>query len=204
MHAPLVCTCSHSPASHAGLVVLFFQFAACYAHLPSVTVRDENAGRAQRTEHSLQTKPSDSPQTNGGRRGMMATPGIDVCRQSETNTVHTDTRRKLQPHLETKRLKKRRSRNACKLLSAVQCCSTGNACKSQPRQARHLRQLKRLTDRQLPHRIAARYCESPEWHDSLASAHNSASMLHTFGKSRMSGASGETAAAESCLLRMQY
>jgi hypothetical protein len=53
----------HSP-SHAGFVAFaFFQFAACYdAHLPSVTVRDENAGRAH-TASTLQL--SHSSQTNG-------------------------------------------------------------------------------------------------------------------------------------------
>jgi hypothetical protein len=52
-----------------------FQFAACYeAHLPSVTVRDENAGRAQRTASTLSSHVAQhNSQTNGVAGAWMMT-----------------------------------------------------------------------------------------------------------------------------------
>jgi hypothetical protein len=151
----------HSP-SHAGFVAFaFFQFAACYdAHLPSVTVRDENAGRAHpqalcscRTAHRQTVWPAWDDDDAMHR---------DVCRQSERrNTVQRDHGGHLPETAATSETKHVRRRGCSRermqllrLFRAVQCCSR-NACKSQA-SACHLRQLGSLTDRQLPHRIAVK------------------------------------------------
>jgi hypothetical protein len=89
MHAPLCNVRVHSPASsHAGLVVWFFQFAACYeAHLPSVTVRDENAAGP----NALSTSESCTAhrQTVWPAWDDDDAMHRDVCRQKRRNTVHS-------------------------------------------------------------------------------------------------------------------
>jgi hypothetical protein len=99
-----------------------FQFAACYeAHLPSVTVRDENAGLTHCKHFCSSSHSSDK---RCGRRGMMTTRCIamsvgKVSDGTVQRDVMVDTCQ-LQPHLETKHVrKKRRPGNA----SAAQCCS---------------------------------------------------------------------------------
>jgi hypothetical protein len=131
-----------------------FQFAACYeAHLPSVTVRDENAQALLQHVCSCRTPTDKTVWPAWDDDDAMHR---DVCRQSERrNTVQRDGGHlpKLQPHLETNHVRmKRLFRNACKCCSsAVQCCS--GMCTS-PKHHGQLRSA--LTDGQLPHRIAVK------------------------------------------------
>jgi hypothetical protein len=107
-----------------------FQFAACYeAHLPSVTVRDENAGRAQRTASTLSScaQPTDK---RCGRAWMMTT----RCIAMSVGKVSDGTQRDHGGHLPetaatsetTDHVRKKRLFQGTQVLSAVQCVP-GNA-----------------------------------------------------------------------------
>jgi hypothetical protein len=78
-----------SKSSHAGFVAFVFQFAACYeAHLPSVTVRDENAQALLQHVCSCRTPTDKTVWPAWDDDDAMHR---DVCRQSERrNTVQRD------------------------------------------------------------------------------------------------------------------
>jgi hypothetical protein len=130
MHVPLVMCVFAQPSSRAVCGFAFFSLLRAMKR-PSVTVRDENAGRA-----TPQNSAVTGLKNSGGRRGMMTTRCIamSVGKVSDgTQRDHSGHPPKLQPHLETKHVRKKRlfRERMQVLLSAVQCCS-GNALRVSP------------------------------------------------------------------------
>jgi hypothetical protein len=81
-----------SASSHGFVALRFFSVAACYeAHLPSVTVRDENAGRPNVTASTSLQLSHAHRQTVWPAWDDDDAMHRDVCRQSERrNTVQRD------------------------------------------------------------------------------------------------------------------
>jgi hypothetical protein len=117
---PLVMYVFTQPVIACRICGFVFSLLRYEAHLPSVTVRDENGG--QRTV-STSAVVAQSPDKRCGRRGMMTRCiAMSVGKVSDGTQIMVDILPKLQPHLETNHVE-RRGCSRERMVLSNQCCS---------------------------------------------------------------------------------